>query len=109
MKSGRSTSRNGTLSRALVLMVEDLLRASDVQLEPPLEAFAYPARDALRARYEVGGDCDRDPASVRHDADPDGAGSRLGRDGGPLDDFNAAPCNRALRGTRYAGDSSFSI
>ena len=83
-------------SSSLVLMVENLLRASDVQLEPLLEALAYPARDAFRARNEIGGDCDRDPAGVRHYADPDGAGPRLGRDGGPFDDFNAAPGNWAL-------------
>ena len=90
-------------------MVEDLLRTSDVQLEPLLEALAYPARDALGARNEIGGDCDRDPASVRHDADPDGAGPRLGRDGGPLNDLDAAPCNWALRGARDARGDSFSI
>ena len=83
-------------SSSLVLMVEDLLRASDVKLEPPLEALAYPARDALRARNQIGGDCDGNPAGVRHDTDPDGAGPRLGRNGGPLDDFDAAPGNWAL-------------
>ena len=83
-------------SGSLVLMLQDLLRTSDVQLEPLLEALAYPARDAFGALHEIGGDCDRDPAGVRHDADPDGAGPRLGRDGRPFDDFNAAPGNWAL-------------
>ena len=92
----------------LVLVLEDLPSAPDVEPEPSFEALAYPACDALRARHPVSRDGDGDPARVRHDADPDGARAGLGRERGPLRDLRVAPCD-AFRGAWDARGMGISV
>ena len=77
-------------------MVEHLPRPRNIQLKAALKALADPARDALRARDKVRGDANRDAPGVRHDPDADRPRARLGRDGRPLCDLDAAHRDRLL-------------